>query len=135
MAQSSPGPAARPLSPHVQVWRWHITMVCSIATRATGIALYGGFFLLAGWAVALAAGDEAYGTYMRLLGSIPGKVVIFGLTVSALYHLAAGVRHLVWDAGKGFELKTANATAWGALAFGLVGAVVVFVVAHLMGAL
>ena len=135
MAQSSPGPAARPLSPHVQVWRWHITMVCSIATRATGIALYDGFFLLAGWAVALAAGDEAYGTYMRLLGSIPGKVVIFGLTVSALYHLAAGVRHLVWDAGKGFELKTANATAWGALAFGLVGAVVVFVVAHLMGAL
>lgn len=135
MAPSSPGPAARPLSPHVQVWRWHITMVCSIATRATGVALYGGFFLLAGWAVALAAGPDAYAVYAGLFGTWLGKLVLFALTVSALYHLAAGLRHLVWDAGKGFELKTANATAWGALAFGLVGAVVVFVVAHLMGAL
>ncbi len=110
-------------------------MVCSIATRATGIALYVGFLLLAGWAVALAAGEEAYGGYMALLGSPLGRVVIFGLTVSALYHLAAGVRHLVWDTGRGFELKTANATAWGALVFGLVGAVVVFAIAHAMGAL
>ena len=135
MAQSSPGSAARPLSPHIGVWRWHVTMVCSIATRATGIALYVGFLLLAGWAMALAAGADAYGGYMRLVGSIPGKVVIFGFTVSALYHLAAGIRHLVWDSGWGFLPKTANATAWAALIFGFVGAVVVFVIAHLMGAL
>jgi succinate dehydrogenase / fumarate reductase cytochrome b subunit len=135
MAQSSPGPAARPLSPHVQVWRWHITMFCSIATRATGIALYVGFLILAGWAMALAAGPDAYLAYTGLLGSWPGKLVLFGLAVSVLYHLAAGVRHLFWDAGKGFELKTADATAWGALAFGFVGAVVVFVIAHTAGAL
>ncbi len=135
MAQSSPGSAARPLSPHIGVWRWHVTMVCSIATRATGIALYVGFLLLAGWPMALAAGADAYGGYMRLVGSIPGKIVIFGFTVSALYHLAAGIRHLVWDSGWGFLPKTANATAWAALIFGFVGAVVVFVIAHLMGAL
>jgi succinate dehydrogenase / fumarate reductase cytochrome b subunit len=110
-------------------------MVCSIATRATGIALYVGFLLLAGWGLALAAGPEAYGAYAGLFAGWIGKLVLFGLTVSALYHLAAGVRHLVWDMGKGFELKTANATAWGALAFGVVGAVVVFVAAHAMGAL
>ena len=61
--------------------------------------------------------------------------MLFGFTVSALYHLAAGIRHLVWDSGHGFGLKTATATAWGALAFGFVGAVVVWVIAHLMGAL
>ena len=110
-------------------------MFCSIATRATGIALYAGFILLAGWAMALGAGDDAYSLYMRILGSLPGKVVLFGFTVSALYHLAAGIRHLVWDSGHGFGLKTATATAWGALAFGFVGAVVVWVIAHLMGAL
>ena len=90
MAQSSPGPAARPLSPHIQVWRWHVTMFCSIATRATGIALYAGFILLAGWAMALGAGSDVYGLYVHILGSLPGKVVLFGFTVSALYHLAAG---------------------------------------------
>ena len=135
MAQYPPGSAARPLSPHIQVWRWHVTMFCSIATRATGIALYAGFILLAGWALALGAGGDIYGLYMRILGSLPGKLVIFGFTVSALYHLAAGLRHLVWDSGHGFGLKTATATAWGALAFGFAGAVGVFVIAHLMGAL
>ena len=110
-------------------------MFCSIATRATGIALYAGFILLAGWAMALAAGESVYHVYACLLGSLPGKVVLFGFTVSALYHLAAGVRPLVWDSGHGFGLKTATATAWGALAFGFVGAVGVFVIAHLMGAL
>jgi succinate dehydrogenase / fumarate reductase cytochrome b subunit len=135
MAQSSPGPAARPLSPHLQVWRWHVTMFCSIATRATGIALYAGFLMLAGWAVALLAGPEAYGRFTGLMGSPLGKLVLFGLTVSALYHLAAGVRHLAFDSGKGFAPKTADLTGAACLAFGIVGAVLVFVVAFLVGAL
>ncbi len=134
MAQSSPGSAARPLSPHVSVWRWHITMVCSIATRATGVALYGGFLILAGWAIALLAGPDAYRGYTGLLGSLLGKLVLFSLAVSALYHLAAGVRHLFWDAGKGFQPKTADLTGAASLAFGIVGAVLTFVVAHFAGA-
>ena len=116
-------------------WRWHLTMFCSIATRATGIALYVGFILLAGWALALAGGPEAYAGYTRLLGSLVGKVVLFGFTVSALYHLAAGIRHLCWDSGIGFEPRTANRTGAASLAFGFFGAVAVFVVAGLMGAL
>ena len=135
MVSSSSGPAARPVSPHVQVWRWHLTMVCSIATRATGVALYAGFLLLALWALALAAGPSAYEGFTGLMGSVPGKVVLFGFTVSALYHLAAGIRHLVWDTGRGLQPKTATLTGAASLAFGLAGAVVVFVIAGLVGAL
>src|ERR1700761_1924555 len=90
------GPADRPMSPHLQVWRWHITMATSILHRATGIALYVGALILAGWAVALAMGPDAFATYRALLGNPLGQLVLFGLTVSLFYHLANGVRHLFW---------------------------------------
>ncbi len=135
MTDSSPGPAARPLSPHVQVWRWHVTMLCSILHRATGLALYAGALLVAGWAIALAAGPGPYETYMRLLGSPLGKLVLFGMTISVFFHLATGVRHLVWDVGHGFDPKDADLTGVIAMAFGVVAAVVVWIIAALMGAL
>ena len=83
------GERARPLSPHLQVWRWHVTMAASIATRATAVALYVGVLIIAGWALALASGPDAYAAYAGLLGSPLGLVVLFGLTVSIFYHLAA----------------------------------------------
>lgn len=129
------GPADRPTSPHLQVWRWHITMACSILTRATGVALYVGALILAGWAVSMASGAEAYDQYKALLGSIPGKVVLFGLTVSIFYHLAAGVRHLVWDSGHGFKPRTADMTGMMSIAFGIAAAIAVWVIAAQMGAL
>lgn len=135
MTDSSPGPAARPLSPHVQVWRWHVTMLCSILHRATGVALYAGALLVAGWAVALAAGAGPYETYMRLLGSPLGKLVLFGMTVSVFFHLATGVRHLVWDVGHGFDPKDADLTGVIAMAFAVVATVVVWIIAAMMGAL
>src|SRR5207249_4504844 len=67
MAEASPGARARPLSPHLQIWRWHVTMLTSILHRATGVALYGGALVLAGWAVALARGEGAYEKYMNLM--------------------------------------------------------------------
>ena len=135
MTHPSPGPAARPLSPHLQVWRWHITMLCSILHRATGVALYVGALILAGWAIALASGPEPYGAYKHLLGSPLGKLVLFGLTVSIFYHLASGIRHLVWDAGHGFEPKTADLSSAVCIGFGAAAAVVVWVIAASMGAL
>ena len=87
------------------------------------MALYVGALILAGWAVSLASGPDAYASYMGLLGSIPGKVVLFGLTVSLFYHLAAGVRHLVWDAGHGFQPKTADMTGMMSIAFGIAAAI------------
>ncbi len=135
MTQSPSGADARPLSPHLQVWRWHITMFCSIATRATGVALYVGALILAGWALALAAGPGPYMAYKAALGSPLGKLVLFGLTVSIFYHLAAGVRHLVFDAGKGFAPRTADLTGAASIAFGIAAAVAVWILAGLMGAL
>jgi succinate dehydrogenase / fumarate reductase cytochrome b subunit len=135
MAEASPGARARPLSPHIWIWRWHITMFASILHRATGMALYVGALILAGWAVALASGPQAYADYMALLGSVPGRVVMFGLTVSVFFHMANGVRHLVWDAGKGFEPRTANMTAMVAYTFAVVAAIAVWVIAALTGAL
>ncbi len=131
----TPGHAARPLSPHLQVWRWHVTMFCSIAHRATGLALYAGALILAGWAVALASGPASYDAFRRLLGSIPGKVVLFGLTVSIFYHLAAGVRHLAWDIGLGLNPKTSDMTGAASIAFGVVAAMAVWTIAAMMGAL
>jgi succinate dehydrogenase / fumarate reductase, cytochrome b subunit len=125
----------RPMSPHLQVWRWHITMWASILNRATGVALYVGALLAALWAVALAAGPDAYYAYMGLLASPLGRLVLFGLTVSLFYHLANGLRHLVWDAGFGFRVREANAATVFVFAFTAVASVAVWVIAALTGAL
>ena len=124
---------AMPMSPHLQVWRWHLTMLTSILHRATGVALYLGLLLVAGWAVALASGPQAYGTYMSLIGSPLGKLVLVGFTVAVFFHLANGVRHLVWDAGFGFEPKAATASGVVAIAFALAATAAVWVLAILTG--
>jgi succinate dehydrogenase / fumarate reductase cytochrome b subunit len=135
MADVRVAPRARPLSPHLLHWRWHVTLAASIATRLTGAATYVGMLILAGWALALVSGREAYGEYMSVLGSIPGKIVLFGLTLSLFYHLAGGLRHLFWDNGVGFAPKVADTTAWAAFAFAVVAAIATWIVAGAMGAL
>jgi succinate dehydrogenase / fumarate reductase cytochrome b subunit len=122
------------MSPHLQVWRWHITMAASILTRATGVALYVGLLIVAGWAVALASGPGAYEAYMGLLGGFLGRIVLFGLTVSIFYHLAAGVRHLVFDSGHGLTPATANMSAVASIAFAIVASLVVWGLALATGA-
>jgi succinate dehydrogenase / fumarate reductase cytochrome b subunit len=120
--QSTAAKAAdRPMSPFL-IWRWHVTMATSILHRATGAALYVGALVLVGWVVALAAGPKAYAAAMGLLGSPAGLFVLAGLTFCLFYHMANGVRHLVWDFGAGFKPRTADATAWLVLAFGVVAA-------------
>jgi succinate dehydrogenase / fumarate reductase cytochrome b subunit len=124
-----------PLSPHLQVWRWHLTMLTSILHRATGIGLYVGALIAAGWALALAMGPEAYATYKGLLGAPLGLVVMFGLTLSWTYHLANGVRHLVWDTGHALDVKSANASAALVLAFALAATISLFGIAAMTGAI
>ena len=106
----------RPLSPHVEIWRWHITRLTSILHRATGVALYVGALILMAWALSLAFGPDAYASFKSIVGSIPGKVVLFFLTLSVFFHLANGLRHLGWDLGYGFNPKTADTTGLAAMA-------------------
>jgi len=102
----------RPLSPHLQIYRWQLTSVLSILHRLTGLALAAGTLLLVYWLVATAAGPVAFATAQELVGSIPGRLLLFGWTVALFYHLANGIRHLLWDAGRGLELRTAYASGW-----------------------
>ena len=128
-------PGSRPLSPHVQVWRWHPTMVASILTRISAVALYFAAFVAAGWAWALASGPEAYGRYMEVLGSPLGVVVLLGFTGAFFYHFAAGIRHLVFDVGRGLNPRLADMTAIASIVFAVAATAVVFGVAYLTGAL
>lgn len=123
------------MSPHLQVWRWHVTMACSILHRGSIFALYLGAILLAGWAVALASGPDHYACYTEVLGSPLGKLVLFGITVMLFFNLAYNVRQAFWDMGYGFLPKTADMTGVIAIAFGVVAAIVVWVIAGLTGAL
>jgi succinate dehydrogenase / fumarate reductase, cytochrome b subunit len=125
-----PGGAVRtrPLSPHLQVWRWHITMAASIATRVSGCALYVGVLIGAIWALCLALGPDAYGAFQAVIGTPLGLLVLFGILVANFYHLAAGLRHLAFDSGKGFLPATANLTAWLAFVFAVVAGVAVFAI-------
>jgi succinate dehydrogenase / fumarate reductase cytochrome b subunit len=113
----------RPLSPHLQIWRWHITMLTSILHRVAGGALYAGLLFLAGWIFALASGPAAFEAFNGFFGSILGRLILFALTLALFYHMANGVRHLVWDAGHGFAPKTANATGWATLVFAVLASV------------
>ena len=135
MTESSPGLPPRPLSPFTSVWRWHLTMFTSIAHRVTGVGLYLGALIAAGWAIALASGPEAFAQYTALLASPLGKFVLFGMTVSLFYHFANGIRHLVWDTGHGLDVRSANLSAVFVLAFSITAAVGLWVIAAMDGLL
>lgn len=109
MANSS-GPS-RPLSPHLQVWKFHPTMLSSILHRASGVVNYVGAVLVAIWLIALASGESVYTGLMNALNG-PIKILVIlalvGFTLSLIYHMLNGIRHLVWDAGKGFDPAASN---------------------------
>jgi succinate dehydrogenase / fumarate reductase cytochrome b subunit len=109
-------PPTRPLSPHLQVYRWQLTSVLSILHRASGIALTAGTILLVWWLVAAAEGPDAYEGMRNFLGSGWGLALLFGWTVALYYHLCNGLRHLWWDTGHGFELPSVYAGGWAVVA-------------------
>ena len=135
MTEASPGVRERPLSPHLQVWRWHVTMLGSILHRACLMGLYVGALLLAGWAVALASGEETYLVFIGLIGSIPGKLVLLGLTFALFFTVASNVRHLMWDTGRGFAPRVADTIVIAGIVFALVATAAVWVLAGQTGGL
>lgn len=102
----------RPLSPHLSIYRWPVTMVSSILHRATGVAMAVGFIVLVGWLFDAASGPEVYASFIRVMDSTLGCVALVGFSWAFFYHLANGIRHLVWDTGRGLEKEQANASAW-----------------------
>ena len=114
MAQADGGQGARerPLSPHLQIYTTKINMVMSIVHRITGAALYFGTLLLAWWLIAAAAGPDYFAYVSSIFGSVPGKIVLFGYTWALMHHLLGGARHLLWDTGRGFDLKTVRMLGW-----------------------
>ena len=124
----------RPLSPHLQVYRWQITMTMSILHRVTGVILTVGAFALAWWLLALATGGEAYADAAECLASPLGKLFLFGFTLALVYHLFNGVRHLLWDAGWGFEIPEFYASGWTVAALTVIFTLVIWIVASGAGA-
>lgn len=95
---------ARPLSPHLQIYRKQITSVMSILHRISGIVLSFGAFVLAWWLLAVAQGGDAYARAAECLASPFGRLALFGFSLALVYHLLNGIRHLLWDAGWGFQI-------------------------------
>jgi succinate dehydrogenase / fumarate reductase cytochrome b subunit len=105
----------RPLSPHLQIYRWQITSVLSILHRLSGVALAVGTLVLVYWLIAAAIGVEQFATAQMLVGSVLGRLLLFGWSLALFYHLANGIRHLFWDMGAGFELATVTRSGWAVL--------------------
>ncbi len=122
-----PNGRPRPLSPHLQVWRWHVTMLGSILHRMSGAALYGGALIVAAWLATLAFGPDAHDAFVAVAGSLFGLLIWFGLTLALTYHLASGVRHLLWDTGAGLAPKAASSLTTWTIVFGVVVAVAFWV--------
>jgi len=105
----------RPLSPHLQVYRPAISMVMSIFHRLTGSALYIGMLMLAWWLIAAASGPEYYAVAMDWIGSVLGYLVLIGLSWAVFHHALGGLRHFLWDTGRGFEIPTVLRLSWATL--------------------
>lgn len=124
-AKKSSPPTA--LSPHLQIWKFTVTMAASITHRACGGALYGGTLILAIWLFATAKHPPLYGIISDLLASPLGLIFLAFYSWALMFHMFNGVRHLFWDAGHGFDLPTARRTAMGAYIFATIMMIIIMV--------
>jgi succinate dehydrogenase / fumarate reductase cytochrome b subunit len=125
----------RPLSPHIQIYRWTLTMFLSILHRATGVALYAGTLLLVWWLMAAATGPEAFALFQGVAGSWIGRLVLFGYTWALFHHMFGGIKHFIWDTGAGFELSAVEWISRGATVIPILLTLISWVLAYkFMGA-
>ena len=97
-----------PLSPHLQIYRWQISSLLSIAHRISGVINLLALVLIFFWLIVLSFGESNYELFLLIINSLFGKFILIGFTWSMSFHILSGIRHLVWDLGYGFEIKTAN---------------------------
>jgi succinate dehydrogenase / fumarate reductase cytochrome b subunit len=122
----------RPLSPHLQVYKFALTMAMSIVHRITGAGLYAGTLLLAWWLIAAATSASAFADVSWFMSSIVGRLILFGFTWALFQHMLGGVRHFIWDAGYGMEHPQREYLAQATLIGGLVLTVLVWIAAYMM---
>jgi len=127
----NPAIPERPIAPHLQIYRWTIPMALSILHRFTGMALAAGTLLLTWWLVATALGPQTYAQIHALMTSWLGMLVLLGFSFSLILHFLNGIRHLVWDVGLGFEIKTARASGWFVVFLALILTAAVWVLAFM----
>jgi succinate dehydrogenase / fumarate reductase, cytochrome b subunit len=128
----SPITSRRPQSPNIQIYRPQLTSVLSIANRISGVLLSIAAVGLVVWLIAAAAGPQAYAVVQAVLVSPIGQIVLFGATFAFFLHLCGGIRHLVWDAGHGFELRAIYASGWAVVAMSVVLTAATWIAALLM---
>ncbi|MBB3228391.1 succinate dehydrogenase / fumarate reductase cytochrome b subunit [Luteibacter sp. Sphag1AF] len=116
----------RPLSPHLQVYKWQVQMVTSILHRATGIALAAGSLLILWGLIALASGQDAFDSFRACAGSVIGLIVLIGWTWAFFFHLCNGIRHLVQDGGAGYAIHQFVRSSWMSIGLSLVLTVLVW---------
>jgi succinate dehydrogenase / fumarate reductase cytochrome b subunit len=123
-----PVASTRPLSPHLTIYRWPVTMMTSITHRATGMAMAVGAAVLAWWLISVSNGPEGYDSFHAVMDTVPGLIVVFGLVWSLAYHFFSGLRHLAWDLGYGFEKKLAERNSVIVFALSFLTAAAIFAV-------
>jgi succinate dehydrogenase / fumarate reductase, cytochrome b subunit len=109
-----------PLSPHIQIYRWHISSLISITHRISGVINLLALILIFSWLLVLSFGESNYELFLLMINSFIGKFILIGFSWSMSFHLLSGIRHLVWDFGYGFEIKTANITGMVVIIFSLI---------------
>ena len=122
----------RPLSPHLQVYRWPISMALSILHRASGIALGVGTLAFTSWVTSLAISPNAFAIVQTVFGSLLGQLILAGWTFALIFHLSTGVRHLFWDAGYGFVAPQYEQSAWIAIAITICGTILVWIIGSIL---
>ena len=97
-----------PLSPHIQIYRWHISSLLSITHRISGVINLLALILIFFCLIVLSFGETNYELFLLIINSFFGKFILIGFTWSMSFHILSGIRHVAWDLGYGFEIKTAN---------------------------
>ena len=123
-------PVARPLSPHLQIYKPMLSMMMSIMHRITGVALYVGTLLIVWWLFAAAHSDQYFDLVQGFFNHWFGRLILFGFTWALIHHALGGIRYIIWDMGKGFKLSTVEMMAKANLAGSIILTVLLWIVAY-----
>ena len=119
-----------PLSPHLQIYRWHISSLLSITHRIAGVINLVALIFIFFWLITFSFGENNYQSFLLIINSFFGKFILIGFTWSMIFHLLSGIRHLAWDLGYGFEIKTANFSGIIVIIFSLAFTIIFWLIAR-----